>query len=121
MKIEDRIIIKTIIIGISITKKIEDQIIIIEMEVFKIIGMEISKIIITNLIIKNGYGNNNNANRFNSKRPLDEKGIEKNIKNIMAENVVEKESVREYNNKSIDRQKNNSKFDENRNTKKQKN
>lgn len=70
---------------------------------------------------KNGYGNNNNANRFNSKRPLDEKGIEKNIKNIMAENVVEKESVREYNNKSIDRQKNNSKFDENRNTKKQKN
>ena len=39
----------------------------------------------------------------------------------MAENVVEKESVREYNNKSIDRQKNNSKFDENRNTKKQKN
>ena len=52
MKIEDRIIIKTIIIGISITKKIEDQIIIIEMEVFKIIGMEISKIIITNLIIK---------------------------------------------------------------------
>ena len=52
MKIEETIIIKTIIIGISITKKIEDQIIIIEMEVFKIIGMEISKIIITNLIIK---------------------------------------------------------------------
>ena len=52
MKKKNRIIIKTIIIGISITKKIEDQIIIIEMEVFKIIGMEISKIIITNLIIK---------------------------------------------------------------------
>lgn len=70
---------------------------------------------------KNGFGNNNNGNRFNSKRPLDEKGIEKNIKNIMAENIVEKESVREYNNKSIDRQKNNNKFDENRTTKKQKN
>ncbi len=41
------------------------------------------------------------------RRPLDEKGIEKNIKNIMAADVVEKESVREYANKSIDKQKNN--------------
>lgn len=60
------------------------------------------------------YNNKNGVNdRFNNRRPLDEKGIEKNIKNIMAVDTVEKESVREYN-KSIDKQKNNNKFDENR-------
>ena len=87
----------------------------------------------------NGFNNNNNNNtnnfnrnnnRFNNrnannndrygKRPLDEKGIEKNIKNIMATEVVEKETVREYN-KNIDKQKNNNRFDENKNTKKSKN
>ena len=87
----------------------------------------------------NGFNNNTNnntnnfnrnSNRFNNrnannndrygKRPLDEKGIEKNIKNIMATEVVEKENVREYN-KNIDKQKNNNKFDENKNTKKSKN
>jgi len=41
------------------------------------------------------------------RKPLDEKGIEKNIKNIMASDIVEKENVREYANKSIDKQKNN--------------
>ena len=61
---------------------------------------------------------NNNNNRPYQKRPLDEKGIEKNIKNIMSAEVAEKESVREYN-KNIDKQKNNNKFDENR-TKKSK-
>ena len=69
----------------------------------------------------NGYNRNNNRNnnttdRFN-KRPLDAKGIEKNIKNIMSVETVEKESVREYN-RGIDKQKNNSKFNENKNTKK---
>jgi len=67
----------------------------------------------------NGERNNsgfNKNNRFGSKRPLDERGIEKNIKDIMGADVVEKES-REYN-KSIDKQKNNNKFDENRNNKK---
>ncbi len=49
----------------------------------------------------NGFRNNDGYNR----RPLDEKGIEKNIKNIMTD-VVEKEVVREYN-KSIDKQKQN--------------
>ncbi len=76
----------------------------------------------------NNNGNFNRNNKFNKngnndrygKRPLDEKGIEKNIKNIMATEVVEKETVREYN-KSIDKQKNNNKFDENKNTKKSKN
>ena len=68
----------------------------------------------------NDYSNNGNNNRqFNNRnqggfnrRPLDEKGIEKNIKNIMAADVVEKESVREYANKSIDKQKNNNKYEE---------
>ena len=85
---------------------------------------------------RNNYNNNNTTNfnnrnnKFNNrntnnnerygKRPLDEKGIEKNIKNIMATEVVEKETVREYN-KNIDKQKNNNRFDENKNTKKSKN
>ena len=67
---------------------------------------------------QNGYnkqfGNrNDNFNNRNNRRPLDEKGIEKNIKNIMSAEIVEKESVREYN-KSIDKQKNNNKFEENK-------
>ena len=71
--------------------------------------------------IFNGNNNNNGNNRFNNrnnndrfnKRPLDEKGIEKNIKNIMSVETVEKESVREYN-RGIDKQKNNNKFEENK-------
>lgn len=75
----------------------------------------------------NNYNKNgNNNNRFNNnrnnndkfgKKPLDERGIEKNIKNIMAADVVEKETVREYNNKNIDKQKQNNKFEENKNKK----
>ena len=65
----------------------------------------------------NNNFNNNNRGRFGENRPLDERGIEKNIKDIMSVDVVEKENVREYN-KSIDKQKNNSKFDENRTAKK---
>ena len=69
----------------------------------------------------NGNNNNNGNNRFNNrnnndrfnKRPLDEKGIEKNIKNIMSVETVEKESVREYN-RGIDKQKNNNKYEENK-------
>ena len=67
----------------------------------------------------NRNGNSNSNDRY-GRRPLDEKGIEKNIKNIMATEVVEKENIREYN-KGIDKQKNNNKFDENKNTKKSKN
>ncbi len=59
-----------------------------------------------------GYQNNGGFN----KRPLDEKGFEKNIKDIMATDIVEKES-REYN-KAIDKKKNNSKFDDTRAVKK---
>ena len=59
-----------------------------------------------------GFNRNNNQGNFNrnnqgyGRRPLDEKGIEKNIKNIMSTEIVEKESVREYANKAIDKQKN---------------
>ncbi len=62
---------------------------------------------------RNGYNQNRNGYRNDgyNKRPLDEKGIEKNIKNIMTD-VVEKEVVREYN-KSIDKQKQN-RFEENK-------
>ncbi len=63
---------------------------------------------------KNNFRNNNDYN----KRPLDEKGIEKNIKNIMTD-IVEKETVREYN-KTIDKQKQ-ARNEENKATKKSKN
>lgn len=69
-----------------------------------------------------GFNNNNNRfdknrqggnPRFGGNRPLDEKGIERNIKDIMAVETIEKEPAREYN-KAIDKQKQNSKFEENR-------
>ena len=60
----------------------------------------------------NGYRNNRPGNNFGrGNRPLDEKGIEKNIKNIMSSDVVEKESVREYN-RNADKQKNANKYDD---------
>ena len=66
----------------------------------------------------NNYNNNgnNNTNRFNNRKPLDERGIEKNIKNIMTVETVEKEIVRDYS-KNIDKQKANNKFEENKNKK----
>ena len=66
----------------------------------------------------NNRNNNGNNNRF-GKRPLDAKGIEKNIKNIMSQETVEKEQVREYN-RGIDKQKNNNRFDDNNRNKKNK-
>lgn len=59
---------------------------------------------------KNRQGGNP---KFGGNRPLDERGIERNIKDIMAVETIEKEPAREYN-KSIDKQKQNSKFDDNR-------
>ena len=67
---------------------------------------------------KNNQFNHNSNNKF-GKKPLDEKGIEKNIKNIMTSEVFEKENVREYN-RGLDKQRNN-KYDENRTNKKSKN
>jgi len=69
----------------------------------------------------NRFGNNQNGysnNRQN--RPLDEKGLEKNIKNIMSADIVEKESVREYN-RGLDKKKANNKYDENKTKKTSKN
>ena len=65
----------------------------------------------------NNRNNNGGFNRQN--RSLDERGIEKNIKNIMSADIGEKENVREYANKAIDKQKNNNKYEER--TKKSKN
>ena len=60
----------------------------------------------------NRQGGFNNGNKFGGqrpgfggRRPLDERGIEKNIKDIMATDIAEKENVREYANKAIDKQK----------------
>ena len=67
----------------------------------------------------NNYRNNNqNNNRFGGRRPLDEKGIDKNIKNIMTTEIVEKESQRDYSTRAIDKQKANSKYDDTRTNKK---
>ena len=68
------------------------------------------------------FGNRNNQNRPNNRfenrnRPLDEKGIERNIKDIMSVETIEKEPAREYN-RTFDKQKENNKYDENRNNKK---
>ena len=68
-----------------------------------------------------GFNNNNRFDknrqggnpRFGGNRPLDEKGIERNIKDIMAVETIEKEPAREYN-KAIDKQKQNSKFEDSR-------
>lgn len=49
---------------------------------------------------------NNNGNNFNRNRiPLDEKGIDKNIKDIMATDIVEKENQRDFTSKAIDKAK----------------
>ena len=73
----------------------------------------------------NGGRFDNNRNRQggnprfnNGNRPLDEKRIEKNIKDIMSVENVEKEPAREYNkDRAIDKQKQNSRFEENKNKK----
>ena len=69
--------------------------------------------------VQNGYkGNNNQNGRFNNRRPLDEKGIDKNIKNIMTENLTEKENQRDYSSRAIDKQKANNRYEENKTNKK---
>ena len=66
---------------------------------------------------KGNFQNNRNDFNKNGKRPLDEKGIDKNIKDIMSTEIVEKEAQRDYNSKSIDKAKQ-IKFEENKGTKK---
>lgn len=53
------------------------------------------------------YRNNGQKNNFNrERRPLDERGIDKNIKDIMQADIVEKENVRDFSSKAIDKAKN---------------
>jgi len=64
------------------------------------------------------FNNRNNGEGGFGKRPLDNRGIEKNIKDIMAADVVEKETIRDYS-KALSKQKVNNKFEENKAAKKQ--
>jgi len=61
----------------------------------------------------NGFQNRQDRPGFNrnEKRPLDNRGIDKNIKDIMSIEV-EKENQRDYNSRAIDKQKSNSRFDD---------
>ncbi len=55
------------------------------------------------------YRNNNNGQKGNygrERRPLDERGIDRNIKDIMQADIVEKENVRDFSTRAIDKAKN---------------
>lgn len=67
---------------------------------------------------QNGRDGRDNRGGFNRNRPLDDKGIDKNIKNIMTTEIVEKELQRDYSSKVMEKQKANSKFDDNKANKK---
>ena len=57
----------------------------------------------------NGNYRNNNGQKGNfgrERRPLDERGIDKNIKDIMQADIVEKENVRDFSSRAIDKAKN---------------
>ena len=56
---------------------------------------------------KFGNGNGQRQNFNKSQRPLDSKGIDRNIKDIMSTEIVEKENQRDYNNRAIDKAKSN--------------
>ncbi|MFR7874200.1 MAG: translation initiation factor IF-2 [Christensenellales bacterium] len=79
----------------------------------------------------NGYNRNNNFNRNNNQnnfgnrptngfnkgqRPLDNRRIDKNIKDIMETEIVEKENQRDYSSRAIDKEKSN-RYDDNKNKK----
>ena len=64
-----------------------------------------------------GYRNNQNGRFNNGRRPLDEKGIDKNIKNIMTIEMPEKEAQRDYSSKAIDKQKANNRYEDKTNKK----
>ena len=71
---------------------------------------------------RNNQNRNNNGGNFNKqRRPLDEKGIDKNIKDIMATEVVEKETQRDFTSKAIDKAKFERKEEKNQNQKANKN
>ena len=84
----------------------------------------------------NNYRDNNGQNRFNNRnnqngqnkynnqrpnfnrpqRPLDSKGIDRNIKDIMSTEIMEKENQRDYNNRAIDKAKSNRYEEKNKKT-----
>jgi len=70
---------------------------------------------------RNNQNRNNNGNFNRDRKPLDEKGIDKNIKDIMAADVVEKENQRDFGNKAIDKAKFERKEEKNQNQKANKN
>ncbi len=55
---------------------------------------------------QNGFQNRNNNPYHRDKKPLDERGIDKNIKDIMSADIVEKETQRDFNSRAIDKVKN---------------
>lgn len=66
---------------------------------------------------QNKFGNNNQRQNFNRpQRPLDSKGIDRNIKDIMSTEIVEKENQRDYNNRAIDKAKSNRYEEKNKKT-----
>ncbi len=68
----------------------------------------------------NNYRNNQNGRFNNGRRALDERGIDKNIKNIMTTDLPEKENQRDYSSKAIDKQKASRQYDENKSKKQNK-
>lgn len=74
----------------------------------------------------NGFRNNQNRSQnggnFNrERRPLDDRGIDKNIKDIMATDIVEKENQRDFSTRAIDKAKFERKEEKNQNQKANKN
>ena len=62
----------------------------------------------------NNRNNNNGNGNFNrDRKPLDNRGIDKNIKDIMSMDVVEKENQRDFGSKAIDRAKSERKEEKN--------
>ncbi len=53
----------------------------------------------------NHYGNNQRPFNRNMNRPLDNRGIDRNIKNIMENEIVEKEDKRDISTRAIDKEK----------------
>ena len=70
---------------------------------------------------RNNQNRNNGGNFNRERRPLDEKGIDKNIKDIMAADVVEKENQRDFTSRAIDKAKFERKEEKNQNQKANKN
>ena len=70
---------------------------------------------------RNNQNRNQNGGNFNrERRPLDDRGIDKNIKDIMATDIVEKENQRDFASKAIDKVKSERKEEKNQKANKNK-